>query len=470
MPLVRLACAALALAAAGRMAAAVEPPPPSDRTVAIGDPITDIRVENNSRTDDETIRSIAGVSIGDELRVNTLDVVRERLHTSGLFADVDVFWKPHRHGVSINIVIKDKFPWAPVPTFSYSPGNISGGLVVAHGNLFGRGKRGLIGGRLSTADSGALVVYEDPAVWGSWIFFNLRGRAQEQILPEYTNVPELAEPVTPIRETQIRSYAGDVSVGIAWFRKVRTSVGWSVERYTPIESRGDPDRNPYSVEDPELATDGAIRGVASANLTFDFRAREHAITYGNALAFSLDHGSPRWGSDDTIDYWKATVSYEQGLRLFRTTNLVLRLGATAGERLPMVAENSAGGTNLRGFLHRQFIGDTHLRSQVEYHFPLFSIGKLDVRGLVFNDAAAIWFRKLPPVVGDGAAYERREDGRLFLAPDLLQAGFDRRRDIHTSVGGGIRFYLRSVAVPLVGVDVGHGIDTGTVRVLIVVGA
>ena len=117
------------------------------RAWALNEPIRDVRVLNAVRTNEETVRSIAGVSIGQPLESDTLDVVRERLHTSGMFSDVNVYWEPYQDGVRINIVIGEKFPWAPLPTFSYSPGNISGGVFVGHGNLFGRGKRGVIGGR-----------------------------------------------------------------------------------------------------------------------------------------------------------------------------------------------------------------------------------------------------------------------------------------------------------------------------------
>src|SRR5512142_571925 len=48
--------------------------------------ITDIRVLNAVRTNEETVRSIAGLSIGDTMGTDTLDVARERLHTSGMFA------------------------------------------------------------------------------------------------------------------------------------------------------------------------------------------------------------------------------------------------------------------------------------------------------------------------------------------------------------------------------------------------
>ena len=49
-------------------------------------------------------------------------------------------------------------------------------------------------------------------------------------------------------------------------------------------------------------------------------------------------------------------------------------------------------------------------------------------------------------------------------------GFRAKRDVHTSVGAGLRFFLRSVAVPLVGVDAGYGLPDGPVRIVLVIGA
>jgi hypothetical protein len=169
-----------------------------------------------------------------------------------------------------------------------------------------------------------------------------------------------------------------------------------------------------------------------------------------------------------MTYWKAGASFEQGFRVLRKHNLVLRAAGSTGENLPFWSESSNTSANLRGFLYRQFRGDTQLRTQVEYHFSMFSIAQLEVRGLAFNDAAATWYRTLPAEAGN--AYETHANGRSYLSPMLLVPGFDAARDVHTSVGGGIRFYLRTVSAPLVGVDVGHGIGTGTVRVIIVIGA
>src|SRR5215831_2050671 len=62
------------------------------RARATGESITDVRVLDNQRTEEATIRSIAGVSIGETLEADTLDRVRERLNTSGLFSDINVWW------------------------------------------------------------------------------------------------------------------------------------------------------------------------------------------------------------------------------------------------------------------------------------------------------------------------------------------------------------------------------------------
>ena len=314
-----------------------------------------------------------------------------------------------------------------------------------------------------------MVAYDDPAVLGSWGFFTLKGRYQSQIIPEYSNVDVPGMPLEPMRDTRLRSYGFEANAGVAWFRKVRTACGWNIDRNDVLWSAADPN-NHYAAPTLPAAATSARRGNATASLTFDFRARQHAIMYGNALGFGFEYAAPRWGSQSSIWYWKASATYEHGFRFFRQHNLIVRAGGIVGENLPLWSENSAGGQNLRGYLYRQFQGDTHLRTQVEYHFPLFSISSLDVRGLVFNDAAAIWFRQLPQKSLDSSAYLPRNDGRQFLPPEFLRQGFDATKDIHTSAGAGLRFYLRSVAIPLVGVDIGNGLGTKDFRVILVLGA
>jgi hypothetical protein len=213
-----------------------------------------------------------------------------------------------------------------------------------------------------------------------------------------------------------------------------------------------------------------VRGYITGSLTFDFRAREHAISWGPALSFGFDHGSSAYGGDKKFRYLKVRGYFEQGFRIFRRQNLIFRVGGYAGRDLPLWSENSVGGTDLRGYVYRQFAGDTQFNSQVEYHFPMFSISKLDVRGVLFQDTAAIYYRDLPNKDQTGQYYDLRSDGRSFLPAKYLREGFDQKKDVHTSAGAGLRFYLRSIAVPLVGVDLGYGISgKGPVRVVLIIG-
>jgi outer membrane protein insertion porin family len=454
---------AFAIVAAGLVVA------PS-RALAIGETIIDVRILDNQRTEESTVRSIAGISNGETLEADTLDKVRERLNTTGLFADVNVWWEPHDAGVRVNISVKDKFPWAPVPTASWSANNKSLGILFVHGNLFGRGKQLAIGGRLATVDSGATLAYRDPSMFGSWIYWQLQGLVQRQVLPEFQNygfnastgeAVDVGHPLE-LRETHLVSYGFELALGIAWLRRVKTQVAWHLEQFN-YNGTFDPVSGMKMAQD---STVGGLMGVGRASLTFDFRAREFAVMHGSALAVALDYSSPDFKSDFT--YWRAGAGWEHGIRFFKTHNLVYLLGATAGHNMPFWAENTAGGPNLRGFLYQQFRGDTQLGGKVEYHFPLFSVGSLDFRALGFYDAQAIWFRE---TVSDGTAnaYTRMtRDMRSFPAENSY--GFSWQQSVHHDVGGGLRFFLRSVAVPLVGFDAGYGIGANTWRFILIVGA
>ena len=112
-----------------------------------------------------------------------------------------------------------------------------------------------------------------------------------------------------------------------------------------------------------------------------------------------------------------------------------------------------------------------LSGKVEYHFPLFSISSADFRALVFYDVSAVWFRDLPPSIdpsGSAIAFATRPTP----APSFpsTQQGFSPGRDIHNDVGAGFRFFLRSVAIPLVGFDAGYGIEARHWRFMVVIGA
>jgi outer membrane protein assembly factor BamA len=440
---------------------------------AIGETITDVRIMDNQRTDESTVRSIAGVSQGETLEADTLDKVRERLGTAGLFSDVNVWWEPHNEGVRVNISVKDKFPWAPVPTGSWSANNKALGLLFVHGNLFGRGKQLALGGRIATVDSGAVLAYRDPALFGSWIYWQMQAQIQRQIIPEYDNYGPgivLADPIL-IRETRLFAYGMEPALGIAWLRRVKTQVSWRLEQFNNNGSFFVPE-NGGATTQVQDTTQGGLLGIGRASLTFDFRAREFSVMKGAALYLGFDLSNSSFKSD--FNFWRAGASWEHGIRFFKQHNFVYYAGANFGHNLPFWLENTGGGSTLHGYLFQQFRGDSTVFANVEYHFPLFSIGSLDFRALGFYDVAAVWFREKPelfPTAPDamGNVYAQRQTRDLRTFSPETEFGFSQR-SIHNAVGGGLRFFLRSVAVPLLGFDAGYGIEANNWRFLVVVGA
>ncbi len=50
-----------------------------------------------------------------------------------------------------------------------------------------------------------------------------------------------------------------------------------------------------------------------------------------------------------------------------------------------------------------------------------------------------------------------------------ESGFSPGRDIHNDVGAGLRFFLRSVAIPLIGFDAGYGIEARNWQFFLIIG-
>jgi len=101
------------------------------------------------------------------------------------------------------------------------------------------------------------------------------------------------------------------------------------------------------------------------------------------------------------------------------------------------------------------------------------------RGLVFYDSQAVWFRNIDAsMVTPGGTYMVvHPDGtyRTFL-PELDGAGMPHtptaglhRANWHNGVGGGLRLYLKSINIPLLGFDFGYGLESREVRFYVALG-
>ncbi|HWE27072.1 MAG TPA: POTRA domain-containing protein, partial [Polyangia bacterium] len=155
----------------------------------IGDVITDVKIVDNTRTDSETVRYIAGVKPGDILTNELVTEVRERLLTVGLFKDVNVSWEPAvpggNAGQRLILSAKDKLSWIIAPIFHYSPGDYGGGLAYANSNVFGGNKKFLVIGQYTTAQSFLFLAFLDPNIRNTRFYYRVDALLRRDDIWEY---------------------------------------------------------------------------------------------------------------------------------------------------------------------------------------------------------------------------------------------------------------------------------------------
>ena len=121
-----------------------------------------------------------------------------------------------------------------------------------------------------------------------------------------------------------------------------------------------------------------------------------------------------------------------------------------------------GGDGMRGYVNNQFRGDFKVSGTAEYSVPLFTAWDLSVRGLGFWDSGYLTFVSCGSCGPNG---DSTNNERNYL-PDSAARGLSPFKN---SVGVGTRFYLRSIVLPLLGLDVGYGLEAGDFQVYLAIG-
>jgi outer membrane protein assembly factor BamA len=462
---------------------------------AEGDRVVSIKVVDNSKTDPNTVQDIAGVSEGDTVTLDDLGVYKQRLLASGLFKDVDVTTEKKPGGIGIVISARDKVSWFIAPTFSYAENAYGGGVAFGETNLFGWHKKLLLYGALSNTTGTVAVAYLDPSIRGTWAYYQLDGFFQVDQVFEYAPVdlPNLGIKRTDaMRSTNLQMGGAGLTFGIKWWRKLKTEARLAA-RGVSYNAMSFPQPELYEAGSPvqaslQTAPKGATNGADGTNVSgrvtagWDSRSSIHGVQGGMALLGNYEQGFGAVGGD--FNYWKVSGSFQWALRLFEEHNLILRASASLARNEPFFEEYESGGSGFRGYLTRQFRGDTRGFASAEYVFPIVKLGGLHIRGLVFYDSNVTWFGQQPycrpasegpsdlgGACPDGYAYaERRSDDGKDIRYYLPGQYFSRKREAwNNGVGGGLRFYLKSIAMPLVGVDYGYGIEGKLNQVYITVG-
>jgi len=442
--------------------------------------IVKVKVLEATKTDRNTVLSITGFDEGDNVTETDIPLIRERLLASGLFREVSVTLERARGGVNLVIVAKDRISWFILPTFSYSEDNYGGGIAFGETNLFGRQKKVLLYAAMSNTTGTLVGGFQDPSFLGSWLYYQIDGQYQWDQVREYFPM-QVKNPLV-LRTQSLELGGGGFTAGVRWWRKFKTEgriqvrhVIYNKPKYHTEAWQSLPTLNggwatyddwegSSSVEIPRSKEGGGTNVTVRGIVGWDGRATVHGVQDGMALLGNYEQGIGDY------HYFKAWVTFHWALRFRQEHNLVVRGLAGTSRDVPFFEEFESGGAGFRGYLNRQFRGDSRLFGSMEYIFPIVKVFGLHMRGLVFFDSNLSWFLEKPDCrpasdggrgCADGYPYaERISDGGRHVRYYLPGQYFSLKREAwNNGVGCGLRFALKAIAIPLVGVDYGYGLES-----------
>jgi outer membrane protein insertion porin family len=399
-------------------------------------PIVGFNVRGDSKVRPQTLGYLSHTAIGDRIDAGDVPRIEQALVSSELFTKVSVTLEPAPGDPSPGVIVvataSDKHSWIVAPAVFALPGNKALGVGFAENDLRGLDQKVLLYGQIGTRTSLLLGVFLDPAVHGSQLTWRTDVYAFRRLLDEYANPADDPRSFAIARTTTATYLSAGALVGwnflwwlvgdlrlrgaYVYFRDAQNAAGQPLPR---------PEKDGWDV-------------TLQAHLTLDRRHHRSGVTWGSYAQLHLESSIPGL---DSYGYQYALVRAYHSWRLFEEHELELRAQANAGRHLPLHEDLTLGGVNdLRGYDVDQFRGDTRAAARVEYSVPLFTWRFLAFRAIGFYDAGYIGFRS------------HRPSDRAYL-PNQGGAGTWR-----TDVGAGLRIYLSNIVLPLLGLDLGYGIE------------
>jgi len=427
---------------------------------ASADKIKAIEIANNTKTTDETVLLIARVEVGDDFAPEDVARVTSALKASGLFNEdkVAVFTTPMIGGVKLTILAKDKHSWIIAPTVYNQPTNKGGGVGFGENNLFGTNKKLLLYGQIATGDSFFLGAYVDPAIKGSRFRWGYDVFLRRERLIEYAVPQKFKGDTLPVRQSKLNYLNSGLRIGMNVFGKffldVRArgaNVFYDDVKLAEDATLADVTPDPMATVVPNPGREGWDLST-EVILQKNTRASWLGISEGDIYQVAYETSLDGLGSD--FSYWYTTVSYLRARRFYKKHNWIIRGQFAYGKNVPVQHEFTSGGVRLRGYKNDQMRGNVMGVVNAEYSLPLFAIKGFGVRALAFWDTSYTAF------VNTG-----RNMSRNYL-PRHEHKGL---APFKNSVGIGTRVFARSIILPLLGVDVGYGLERGAFEVYLAIG-
>lgn len=431
-------------------------------SAARADRIRAIDVVENTKTSDETVILIAGIEKGDKWDMSMIDSIKIDLVSSGLFKFVDVYSTPVHRGVKVTIIARDKHSWVIAPTVYNQPTNKGAGIGFGENNLFGENKKLLLYGQVATGDSFFIGAYVDPSIKGTRWKWQYDVFLRRERVIEYTVPQSIDGEIRPARQSKINYLNSGAKIGINLFRGASLDLRLRGARvfYDDVVL-ADPNATVADVTDDPSATADNLPAPGKEGwdvsteviLQYDRRANWYGISSGDKYRVTFERALTGLGSD--FDYWYSWWSWQRARKYFSRHNLITKASFVYGHNVPFQQEFTSGGTDLRGYKNRALRGNLRAAAKAEYSVPFFTIKGFALRGLAFWDTTYTrWFRS------------RDNLDRNFLPNHDTGS---RLAGFKNSVGLGTRIYLRQVVLPLLGLDIGYGLENRAKEIYFAVG-
>ena len=398
-------------------------------------PIAGFEVRGDSKLLPRTVGYLAHVEIGDRVAERDIPRLEQALLSSELFTTVKVALDAApgdpSPGVIMVVTADDKHSWIAAPTAFWLPGNTAFGVGFAENNFRGLDQKILLYGQIGTRNSILFCTFLDPAYHGSKLTWRTDLYLYRRDIEEYVNDPNAPRSFAIERTTQSTYLGGGALIGwnfLWWLSGDLRLRGAYVYFRDSKDAAGQPIANPQH--------DGWDITL-QAHVTVDHRQHRYGVTWGTYAQLDLEPTIPGL---DSYGYQLLQLRAYHSWRLFDEHELELRGLFNIGRHLPLHEDFSLGGTSdLRGYDVDQFRGDTRAVFRAEYSVPLFKWRFLAFRALGFYDTGYVGFHSF------------RAD-RDYLLNQRTESY------VRNDVGAGFRIYLNNIVLPLLGLDVGYGIE------------
>ncbi len=443
----------------------------------LGERILDIKIVDNTKTDALTVEYIANIKKGEILSPELVERARTNLLSVGLFKEVLVYWEPHTNGagsgVRLIVSAKDKLSWIVAPLFAYSALNVGGGIAYAESNAFGKNKKVLLLGEYTTAEKLLFFAWLDPQIRNTPLYWRIDFLLRRDSIVEYARGHDGSPRVS--RLTDLDTYGAGLMLGVNFTRRLHLDARLKIYydnvqtpscfNTTNFDRSGTPDVVAEQGGHCHSPGSSGWDNTLTFNFGYDSRSKVYGVLNGLLVNANYQYGATWLGT--RYDYHLLELTGMYARRFFKEHNLIFKLAADIYFDPPFKHEVEVGGVGMRGYVYRQYRGDTAVRATLEYILPLFEIKGLAVRLIAFYDTNLTWFRSLPPQDGALSRFVVRGSGFRDFLPDTPSGVV--RDSWHNGIGLGLRMYLKGVVLPLIGVDVAYGFESESVQVYLNLG-